>query len=92
MTDEYETYKDEFAEALWIALICDCRKCHKMLFLDSIEELMDVDTIKWSWAAAEIAIREGWRYIGGKIICKECSDCQHARRIDPLWDFPGRLP
>jgi hypothetical protein len=67
-----DAYREAFAEALWLALMCQCESCGKVLSLDSIDHLMDVDTMKWSEAAAVEAMRGGWRYERSKIACNAC--------------------
>ena len=71
---ENDAYRDDFAFALWFELMCRCASCGNMLFLDSLENLLDMDPIKWSKAAVIEAMRAGWRYERDKIVCDACAE------------------
>ncbi len=70
--NDHKSPKEELSEALWVALLCECESCGKVLPLDDIEHLQDVDTMQWADVAADRAFSLGWRSEDGTIQCDEC--------------------
>lgn len=72
MIEPQSLHEDDFAEQLWIRLICDCDSCHNVLLFDDINELLHADPIMWAKSAARRSISAGWVCGNGRITCREC--------------------
>lgn len=79
MSEENGGFDEALAFALWMRLMCQCDLCQEMLYLDSIDDLIDVNAIKWSEQAAREAGREGWRLEDDRILCALCASCEKSK-------------